>query len=242
MVLAIIQARMGSTRLPGKVMKAVLGKPLVGHLLERLSLSKKIDRIVVATSVDGSNDVLCDYVKSLGFEVYRGSENDVLDRYYQAARRYGADTVVRITADCPLIDYLVTDRVIELFEKEKADYASNNLPPTFPNGLDTEVVSFNALETAHRQAKLEPEREHVTPYVRNTPSFTKAHLENDADLSAERWTVDREEDFILVKDIIEHLYRPDKYFGMSEILAYKRANPEIFRVNSHIRRNEKLKT
>ena len=241
MILAIVQARMQSTRLPGKVMKEVLGKPLIAYLLERLKRSRLIDKIVVATSTDPGNDVLCHYVESQGFDVWRGSEEDVLDRYYQAAVRYGGETIVRITADCPLIDWQIVDRAIGRFLQNEFDYVCNINPPTYPDGLDVEVFSFPALEKTWQKATKPEDREHVTLFIRNSEQFKGYNVLAENDFSSERWTVDGGEDFILVKTIIENLYPSNPDFHMEDILAFKSRNPQIFSVNQHVRRNEGLR-
>ena len=171
MIYAIVQARMKSTRLPGKVLKMVNGKPLIEILLYRLSQSKKIDKIILATSEKPENDLLVETVEKLGFEVFRGSENDVLNRYYQAAKQQHPDIVVRITGDCPLIDYQVTDQVINYFLENDFDYVCNGDPPTFPDGLDTEVFTFESLEKASKEASQQHEREHVTSFIRESGLF-----------------------------------------------------------------------
>ena len=241
MILAIVQARMKSTRLPGKVMREVLGKPLIGYLLERLSFSKTIDKIILATSTDSSNDILCNYVIRQGFEVYRGKEEDVLDRFYQAALHYQPTAIVRITADCPLIDPQVVDSVISFFKDQQFDYVSNCHPPTYPDGLDTEIFSYQALAKTWLEAKLAHEREHVTPYMRQAGKLRIGNVEADIAYPNERWTVDNEEDFILIKSIIENLYPINSYFNMDDILKFKMKNPNIFLVNKHIHRNEVYK-
>ena len=172
-VLAIVQARMDSTRLPGKVLKEVNGKPLIEILFQRLSRSKEIDEIILATSKNLENDRLAETVEKLGFDVFRGSENDVLDRYYQAAKPYSPKAVVRITGDCPIIDPQLVDKVISLYKESNVDYASNTDPPTYPDGLDTEVFSFAVLEAAHRQAEEPFEREHVTPFILANGQFKR---------------------------------------------------------------------
>lgn len=240
MILAIVQARMASTRLPGKVLKTVKGKALIGILLERLKRSRTIDKIVLATTIEKSDDELYDYVKKLGVEAYRGDENDVLDRFYKAARAASADTVVRITGDCAIIDYKVVDKVVEKYLEGGFDYVSNVNPPTYPDGLDAEVFSFAALETAWKSAKLKSEREHVTPYIINSPQFKKANVSGESDHSKERWTVDNDEDFVLISKIIEKLYTEGDYFDMQDVLKLEKDNPDLFEVNKHIARNEGL--
>ena len=238
-VIAIVQARMGSTRLPGKVMKPIHGVPMIGLLLARLSRSQEIDQIIVATSVDERNKPLADHVNQLGYSCEIGSEHDVLDRYFQAAGKHGADVVVRITGDCPLVDPALVDEVIRGFKTAKVDYFSNIDPPTYPDGLDIEVFSFAALEKAASLAKDAHEREHVTPYLRENPSLTRAAIRNEQDLSALRWTVDEPSDFTLIEKIFEH-FHPRTDFTWSEVLALEQQNPVFFTVNKNIMRNEGL--
>jgi glutamate-1-semialdehyde 2,1-aminomutase len=233
---AIVQARMGSTRFPNKVMRPVSGTPMIGLLLGRLSSALNVDQIVLATSKDSGNDALAEYVRTLGFGVYRGSENDVLDRYYHAAKEAGAETVVRVTGDCPLIDPELVDAVIARFRDSGADFVSNNEPPTFPDGLDVEVFSFRALELAWRDAQSTHEREHVTPYICETDRFTKLNVAAARDRSAERWTVDEPEDFEVVSQVYEH-FHPRRDFGWREVLALCDAHPERFIANRHLMRN-----
>ncbi|MBF0523097.1 MAG: glycosyltransferase family protein [Candidatus Omnitrophica bacterium] len=240
MILAIVQARMTSTRLPGKVLMPVLGKPLIQHLLERLILSKRIDKIIVATSQAKESDPLETFVKNLGFEVYRGSEQDVLDRFYKAALQYRPQTVVRITGDCPLLDAAVCDEVIRVFQKDRLDYAQTG--PSFAEGLDCEVFSFQSLERAWKEARLKSEREHVTLYLRNHPEFIKSKmLINGTDDSKYRLTLDEKDDYCVVKAIFEGLQGEGKKdFSMKEVKSFLDAHPEIYQVNAHIIRNEGL--
>ena len=237
MILAIVQARMGSTRLPGKVLKEAGGKSLIEILFSRLARSKKIDKIILATSESEDNDSLEEEVKKLGFEVFRGSENDVLGRFYQAARKHAPEVVVRITGDCPLIDPMLVDEVIKLYQEKNVDYASNTEPPTYPDGLDTEVFSFGTLEMAHQQANKPFDREHVTPIMRTEKQFQRASYSNDIDLSAERWTVDDPEDFEVIKNVIDH-FAPDLSFSWRDVLDLLQSHPEYFEANRDIKRNE----
>jgi glutamate-1-semialdehyde 2,1-aminomutase len=234
---AIVQARMGSARFPNKVMQPICATPMIGLLLGRLAKARRIDQIVLATSEDPRNEQLAHYVRELGYEVYRGSEEDVLDRYYVAAKRYGADVVVRITGDCPLIDPEVVDAVIEKFSSSGVDYASNSAPPTYPDGLDTEVFSAQALEAAWSGANSSYEREHVTPFMSESSQFARGSHVNASDESAERWTVDEPEDFEVVRKVFEH-FHPRVDFGWLEVLALARARPEWFAANRHLVRNE----
>lgn len=195
---------MGSTRFPGKVMQPVAGRPLIELLLSRLARSRRINKIVLATSMDAANDGMARHVQALGFDVFRGSEHDVLDRYYRAAEPYAPHAVVRVTGDCPLIDPALVDKVIDVFEQEGVDYASNIDPPNFPDGLDTEVFTLTALKRAWSEATRPEEREHVTPYISRTGKFTKASVTGEVDCSAERWTVDEPADFEVVRAVFEH--------------------------------------
>ncbi len=240
MILAIIQARMSSNRLPGKVMKEILGKPMIGHLLERLSLSKKIDKIVLATSDLAENDVLGCYVKKMGTDLYRGSEDDVLDRYYQVAKQYHPEGIVRITGDCPLIDPKVCDEVIKVFQKEKFDYVITG--PTFAEGLDCEVFTLKALEKAWEEAKLKSEREHVTLYFHNNSDMFKIlELHNQTNDSRYRFTVDEGVDFQVVTAIFEHFKQKGRpLFFADDIKDFLDANKNIFELNANIIRNEGL--
>ena len=236
-IVAIVQARMGSTRFPNKVMRPICATPMIGLLLERLSGAQRLDDVVLATSDDVRNEPLASYVREIGYVVYRGSENDVLDRYYQAARGLGADVVVRITGDCPLIDPTVVDGVIARFLDSGVDYAANILPPSYPDGLDAEVFSFRALETAWRQATAAREREHVTPFIRESPQFSRASYVNATNESGERWTVDEPEDFMVVERVFRH-FHPRRDFGWLEVLALRQEHPQWFVSNQHLRRNE----
>jgi len=197
-IVVITQARVGSTRLPGKIMKKILGKTVLIHDLDRIKEMKTINKIVVATTDLEEDDIIVKavngYDRNIG--IYRGSECDVLDRYYKAAKEFNATVIVRITSDCPLIDPKVSDLVVEAFLKNDCDYCCNTLPRTFPHGLDTEVFSFDALEQAWEEAKSPYEREHVTPYIRgDTNKFRRINVKNNDDLTHLRWTLDYPEDF-----------------------------------------------
>jgi glutamate-1-semialdehyde 2,1-aminomutase len=234
---AIVQARMGATRLPNKVMRQVVGVPLIGLLLQRLARARRVGQIVLATGTDARNTPLADYVGALGYPVYRGSEADVLDRYYRAAQSVHADTVVRVTGDCPLIDPGLVDEVIGAFFEGGADYACNTQPPSYPDGLDVEVFSFQALEEAQRNAREPREREHVTPYLREAPQFRRLNRRDGVDHSVERWTVDEPEDLEVVTRVFEH-FSPRTDFSWREVLALRAQRPELFAANRHLSRNE----
>ncbi len=236
-VVAIVQARLGSTRLPNKVLKKISGKSLIEILLLRLSKSKLIDEIVVAMPKGDSDDRLFEHVIKLGFNTYRGSEDDVLKRYFEAAKIYSAQHVVRITGDCPLIDPYLVDKIIKAHLSERKDYTSNINPPTYPDGLDTEVFTFNSLQLAHKEAADSQEREHVTPYIRNKEKFSKLNYSNEVDYSAERWTVDEHEDFLLIETLFKK-FSSDYSFGWEEVIELRKNFPDMFNINKFISRNE----
>jgi len=235
--IAIIQARMGSARFPNKVMQPILGRPMIEMLLSRLSLSRQVDQLILATSEDSRNRPLIDSVRKLGYQVFQGSENDVLDRYYQAAVSVQPDIVVRITGDCPLIDSGVVDGVIEAFKKNDVDYACNTNPPTYPDGLDVEVFTFKSLADAWKEASKPYEREHVTPYIRESGKFRSLNVPFQENHSSERWTVDEPEDFTVINAVFEH-FHPRIDFGWLEILSLAKNKPTLFSANKHLLRNE----
>lgn len=244
MTVAIIQARMGSTRLPNKVMMTLCKKPVLWHVVNRLTHSKTIDKIIVATSENKENYAIREFCSQNNILCYSGSENDVLDRYYKAAKEFGvkqSDLIIRITADCPLIDPEIVDKVVQTHKKEKADYTSNTIKPTFPDGLDCEVINFSVLHEIWKNAKLKSEREHVTLYIKNNQEdFKISSYENDIDLSSLRWTLDEEEDFKLIKNIYDKLYNDNNFFITSDILDLLEKEPELNKLNSKYQRNEGL--
>ena len=231
---AIIQARTSSTRLPGKVLKPVCNQSVLAHVINRARAIGGLSEVAVATSTRAEDRVIVALADSMGAPCFTGSEQDVLDRYYEAAQRFHADAVVRITADCPLLDPGVSWSAIERFHAGDADYASNMHPQTFPDGLDTEVMSMEALQRAWREATLESDREHVTPYFYNNPgSFRLANVEGSIDHSGKRWTIDYPEDLDFVRAVYERLYRPDcPPFGMSEVLGLLQREPELALINA----------
>lgn len=224
MILAIVQARMGSTRLPGKVLKDINGKPLIEILLHRLSLSKKIDKIILATSKNSEDNLLTEIVQQLGFDVYRGSEQDVLDRYYQASIKYNPKVIIRVTGDCPIIDSKLVDSVIYKFFISNVDYASNTMPRTFPDGLDLSVFSFSTLKLTWIQAKSDYDREHVTSFMRTDNQFSRINVSNPKDYSKERWTVDGKEDLRVITEIIG-FFSPNLDFSWRDVIKYKNPIP-----------------
>jgi len=236
-VVAIVQARMGSTRLPDKVMKPIGGVPMIELLLSRLSKAKELSQIVVATSTDERNKPLIDHVRKLGYACEQGSEHDVLERYIQVAEVYDAEVVVRITGDCPLVDPELVDECICRFFADGVDYFSNVNPPTYPDGLDIEVFSFQALQKAARETEIAYDREHVTPYLRESGHFKMSSLQYSQDLSGLRWTVDESDDFTVIEQVF-HYFHPITDFTWIDVLDLQRNQPEIFCINQHIIRNE----
>ncbi|MES2208440.1 MAG: aminotransferase class III-fold pyridoxal phosphate-dependent enzyme [Pseudomonadota bacterium] len=236
-IVALVQARMGSTRLPNKVMKPIGGVPMIELLLSRLSRAKEISQIVVATSIDKRNEPLVKHVCKLGYACEQGSENDVLDRFVRAAEAHQADVVVRITGDCPLVDPELVDEVIREFKAANVDYFSNIAPPTYPDGLDIEVCTFKALKKAHQETKKPFDREHVTPYLREIGKFNVASMQNTEDLSALRWTVDERADFEVIEKVFQY-FHPRTHFSWHEILTLQKHNPDIFLLNQDLIRND----
>lgn len=236
MVKAIVQARMNSTRLPGKILKEVLGKPMLLHLIERLKFSKHIDDVIIATTENKNDDILTYFCLEHDISFYRGSETDVLERHYKTANYFNIDPIVRVTSDCPLIDYEVVDKVISCFFEGSNDFASNINPPTYPDGLDAYVFSFNALKKANERSKNPYEREHVTPYFWNHPEIFKImNVFNSSDLSKiHRWTLDYKEDYNFIKTVYEALYLKKKDFNMQDILKLLQEKPEIKKINEHL--------
>ncbi|MFH0840004.1 MAG: glycosyltransferase family protein [Candidatus Omnitrophota bacterium] len=228
----IVQARTGSTRLPGKVLLKVLNKSVLEHLIERLMRAKAVDRIIVATTIAQDDNKIVDLAAKMGISAYQGSEEDVLDRFYQTALQFGLKDIVRITADCPLMDPSVIDKGIECYFSSATDYASNVLERTYPDGEDVEVFSFDALRRAWKETRLRSEREHVTLYVRKHPEkFKLTNFKNEINIADKRWTLDREEDFIFVKKVYEGLYPDKQYFGMEDIMNFLKNNPGTEEIN-----------
>lgn len=242
MILAILQARASSTRLPGKVLKPILGQPMLFRQIERLQFVKKIDELIVATSIDIFDDPIETLCKEMGISCYRGNLNNVLDRFYQAAKKYGPDHIVRLTGDCPLADPHLIDEVIDFHLRGAFDYTSNCLEPTYPDGLDVEVFRFSCLEEAWREASMPSQLEHVTPFIHKQPDRYKiGGKKNDQDLSELRWTVDEPADFELVTKIYENLYPNNPMFTTQEIIDFLNNNPELKHINIHHERNEGMK-
>lgn len=236
-IVAVVQARMGSTRLPNKVMKTIGGVPMIALLLARLSRAVELDQIIVATSIDPRNRVLAEHVQGLGYACEQGSENDVLDRFVKAARAHQADVVVRITGDCPMVDPALVDECIRQFRLAGVDYFSNVSPATYPDGLDIEVVTLAALERTLLESDSQFDHEHVTPYVRTSGRFATAAMQNEQDLSGLRWTVDEPADFEVASNVFAH-FAPEIHFGWRQVLQLQSDAPALFAANHEIQRNE----
>jgi len=236
-IIAIVQARMDSTRFPNKVMKKINGVPMIGLLLNRLSMVSYLDQIMLATPSSPNSLPLDNYVTKLGYEVFKGSEDDVLDRYYQAAKQKEPDAIIRITGDCPLVDPELVSDIINCFIEQDVDYLSNTLVPTYPDGLDTEIFTFKSLEKAAKLAKKPSEREHVTPFIYESGLFKTENYNCDEDHSNKRWTVDEAVDFEVISSIYDY-FSPNIEFNWQDVLALQEKKPELFKINQHLIRNE----
>lgn len=232
---AIIQARMGSTRLPGKVLKPLLGVPMLSHVVQRVQKARLLDDVVIATSTLAQDDPIEELCQDAGWQCVRGSESDVLGRYHQAAVECGAASIVRITSDCPLIDPQVVDYVVSAYlsSAPSADYASNSLNRTYPRGLDTEIFSRDALSRCHQQAGSPQAREHVTYHMYQHPEQFSLHsVENPADYSHYRWTVDTSEDLAFARTVYDHFGH--RAFSWQDALQALQQHPDWVTINQHI--------
>ncbi len=240
-VSAIIQARITSTRLPGKVLMDIEGKPMLWHVINRLKSSKKLDDIILTIPDTKENDILEKFAKDNKVKYFRGNENNVLSRYYETAKKFHCEVIVRLTSDCPLIDPKIVDLVIEKHLNRGVDYTSNVIKKTFPRGLDVEVFNFMVLEKAHKGAKENYQREHVTPYIYEHPEIFK--LQN---ITAKgilkrpeiRLTVDTKEDLRLIKEIYKYFSKPQKIFYAKEIIELLDKYPELKKINAKIKQKD----
>lgn len=241
-VIGIVQARMSSTRLPGKVLLEAAGRPLILHMLERVSRCRTLTGLWVATSTEPSDDPLRDAVADAGFPVFRGSLDNVLSRFWEVGRRTRADVIVRLTGDCPLHDPAVIDRVVSFYLEATGrwDYVSNVLPPTYPDGLDTELFTFSVLDKAYRQAESAFQLEHVTPWIRNASkeSGRLGSVSAPADFSHLRWTLDEPEDYDLIKLVFDEMGAQKRDFGWLDVVAWMTKDPRRFHINAEHERNE----
>lgn len=252
-IICIIQARISSSRLPAKILLPGYNKPLLFHLIDRINKCKKINKVVVATSINPLDDLLYELCLSKDINVFRGSLNDLLARYYICAKKFNADHIVRVTSDCPLIDPMIIDEVVKEYLKVKnLDYMSNIHPPSYPDGFDVEVFSFKALRKAHLSAKKNFEREHVTPYIWDNLNKFKiqnySNLKNNNLYENYRLTLDYKEDFFVIWKIFQKLYPKKRNFNLKDIITYLKRNPKIVKNNHLIKVNwyknhyKKLKT
>lgn len=239
---AIIQARCGSSRFPNKVFALIDGKPLIWHVVHRLNLSKKIDDVIIATTNNKADDDIEKWCNNYCVKCFRGSENDVLNRFYNASLKYPSDVIVRITADDPFKEPKVIDDVINEFLTGKYDYVTNNYPPTYPEGLDCEVFSFRLLEEMEKLSNDSYEREHVTQYIfRNSKKYLIGNVKNTEDYSYLRWTIDTEDDLKMINSVYEHRDKKDGILLMDEIIDIIYKYPEIIQLNSNVARSDMYK-
>lgn len=239
-IVAIIQARVNSTRLPRKMLLTLPnGKTILENVVDRVGKSRLVDQVIVATTAEQSDDEIVRLCQKRGFEVFRGSEEDVLDRYYQAAKKFAADRIVRITGDCPLIDPRIIDQVIQKHFAEGSDYTANAYKETYPDGLDVEIFTFAILEQAYKKAFLPSQREHPTQYIiRNPDKFKIGNLEYKKNLSDKRWTLDEPQDWLFIQEVFKGINKSD--FFMEDVLAFLEKNPHLEKINRRIARNEGL--
>lgn len=246
MNLAILQARMGSTRLPGKVLMTVAGQPLLQFECERVLKAKKVDKLIIATSTDPLDDAIEAFAQANRIDCFRGSPDDVLSRYYHCAQDFKAQNsvddlnIIRITGDCPIIDPTVIDEVITFFEQNDCHYASNTLDPTYPDGMDIEICTFESLKEAFHSATYKSDREHVTLWIKNHDAFKRLNYTARTDFSHLRMTVDEDHDFHLIQSILEALYHDKPDFTYLDAIAWMTKNPQSFFINSSIQRDEGL--
>ena len=237
MNVGIIQARTGSSRLPGKIMMEIEGKTMLEHMIERVSKSKKLDKIVIATTTKEDDDVIVALAKKLNIDYFRGSEDDVLDRYYNASKKFNANVIVRLCSDSPLLDGNIVDDVIEKYLSGNYDFVGNLAPSprTYPDGLGVEVFSSELLADAQLNAKKPSEREHVTFYMWMQPEKFKIHrIDLEKDLSQFRFNLDYKEDYDLIKQVFQKFLPKNKFFKIGDVVSWLESNSEIFRINSHI--------
>ena len=246
MIAAILQARLGSSRLEGKILMDICGKPLLAHVIERVKAARTLDRVIVATTTEPDDARLREFLKKQDVDVFLGQENDVVDRFYQAAKYFESDVIVRITPDDPFKDPAVIDRAVTLLRgaDPPVDYVSNcsydgSIPATFPEGIDIEVMTFDCLEKIWNGADKPSEREHLTPYIFRRPQeFRRLGFRHTEDLSALRWTIDYQQDMDFARQIYARLYPRKPLFLMEDILQLLEQEPELSRMNNGVDRYE----
>lgn len=242
MIAGILQVRTGATRLPFKVLKEIKGKTLIELYIERVKCSMLMDKVIIATTTNPNDDIIEELAAKIGVDCFRGSENDLIDRYYQCAKQFNVDVIVRLCNDDPFVDYEVIDEAIETLTISGADWVTNHLNPTYPEGLDIDVFHFKILKYIWKNAKLKSEREHVFPYVyNNMDEFKVVSMEQEVDRSGLRWTLDYEEDFKMTEKVYEYLYDEKRIFLQDDILELLLIHPEIKDINSDIEHYEGIK-
>ena len=241
MIVAAVQVRMGSTRLPGKALAEVVGRPMLWHLVNRLRFARRVDLVVIATSDESTDVPIRAFAETHDIPYSAGSELDLIDRLYRTARQFGAYALVRITGDCPLADPHVVDKIVAAYlaQSDRVDYVTNTLPPTYPDGLDTEVYPVKTLERLWRGIEDPFWREWFPGYLwEHQDAFRTLNVVYPVDLSALRWTVDYEEDLTFVREVYRRLYREGEVFDMGDVLALMETEPELATINAKYARNE----
>ncbi len=234
----IIQARTQSVRLPNKVLALINGKSLIWHIIERLKSCEMVEQIILATSNREEDKKLIEIANDCNILSFVGDENNVLSRFYEAALKFNADPIIRITGDCPLVDPYLLDKMLEFYLENNYDYVSNTIIPTYPDGLDIEIFSFKSLTKTFNEAKLKSEKEHVTPYIWKNPEiFQLYNYRNKEELSNYRWTVDEQLDLELIRQIYFN-FKPKIIFSFQDVIEMAKLNPQIFKINERINRNE----
>jgi spore coat polysaccharide biosynthesis protein SpsF len=240
-IICIIQARVNSTRLPNKILKEIEGIPLISHVIERIKTVKTIQQIILATTTNTNDKILSEISKKHNINFFSGDEDDVLNRFFQAATKFHGNPIIRITGDCPLIDPTLISQIIEFFQKHDFDYVSNTIDRTFPDGLDVEIFSYDLLKEIHEKSKWSSEREHVTPFVAKNPHrFKIYHYKTKHDFSHLRWCVDEENDLLLIRKIFDKM-KPNKFFTMNEVLQLILKNTALSEINCSTTTNEGYK-
>ena len=237
MIAAIVQARLTSTRLPNKVLKTLDNSTVIGVIVERLKRSKKIDQVIVSIPKNDANKELRQYLEQQGYDYFTGSEDNVLERIILTAQKYSIETVIRITGDCPFVDSGMIDEYIDSFNESKCDYLSNTNPPTYPDGLDIEIIKRSILEQIKDQITDSFDLEHVTTFIKKNDQFKKINVVNDSDLSKLRWTLDESSDYEVIKNIFNH-FKPNIFFNWKDIINLYKTNKDLFLANQHLTRNE----
>lgn len=241
-VVAIIQARTGSTRLPNKIFLKLTDSSLLSHVVNRLRPSKEIDKIVVATTISSQDNSVEEWCIQNHIDYYRGSENNVLERYYHAAKKFNAEIIIRVTADDPFKDFRLIDKAIKILKENKYDFVCNNNPVSFPEGLDVEALTMDSLSKSFLNSTSNFEKEHVTQYIhRNKNKFRIFNIKNDKDLSSYRWTIDTEEDYLFAKEIYNNLFRSNKIFLPEDIYQLLENKPLLLKINSRVKKSDLYK-